>query len=138
MKLHVSAIGKLKNGPEQALAADYFERAGQLGRQTGITALAVTEHAESQARASELRKADEAARLLGSCSAIAFVVALDERGKNMSSVELADELRKLIDNAETAPPIRRCCLRRLRSSRLPSYSPKRAPGKTGFGTSSSR
>ena len=41
MKLHVSAVGKLKNGPERTLCGDYFERAAQMGRRAGITALTV-------------------------------------------------------------------------------------------------
>ena len=98
VKLHVAAVGKIKNGPERTLAGEYFERAGQLGRQAGITSLIVTEHAESQAKTSELRKADEAARLLGSCPGIAYLIALDEAGRNMSSTAFAGELRQLIDN----------------------------------------
>ncbi len=98
MKLHISAVGKLKNGPERTLCGDYFERAAQLGRRAGISSLTVTEHAESQAKTAELRKADEAARLLGSCPSIAYVIALDERGKNMSSDAFAGQLGRLLDN----------------------------------------
>ncbi len=98
MKLQIAAIGKLTDGPEQALAGQYFERAGQLGRQIGITSFTVTEHAESQAKTSELRKADESARLLSSCPSIAFLIAVDERGKEMSSTEFARHLGRLIDN----------------------------------------
>ena len=88
----------MKDGPERQLAAEYFERAAQLGRQAGITALSVTEHSESNAKTAELRKADEAARLMGACPAIAYVIALDERGKNMSSDEFAGTMRKLLDD----------------------------------------
>ena len=98
MKLHIAAIGKLKDGPERELAGHYFERAGQLGRQVGIGALTVTEHAESTAKTSDLRKADEAARLLSSCSGVAYLIALDERGKDMTSADFAGELRRRIDS----------------------------------------
>ncbi len=87
----------MKDGPERQLAAEYFERAAQLGRQAGITSLTVTEHSESRDKTIDLRKADEAARLLGACPAICYVIALDERGKNLSSQEFADNLRRLID-----------------------------------------
>ena len=98
MKLHISAIGKMKDGPERQLAAEYFERAGQLGRQAGITSLTVTEHSESREKTADLRKADEAARLLGACPSIWYVIALDERGKDMTSEDFAEHLRKLIDS----------------------------------------
>ena len=98
MKLHISAVGKLKNGPERSLCESYFERAAQMGRRTGISALTVTEHNESKAKTADLRIADEAARLLGACSAISYVLALDERGKNLSSEAFAGELGRLIDN----------------------------------------
>jgi 23S rRNA (pseudouridine1915-N3)-methyltransferase len=104
VKLHICAIGKLKEGAERELAGQYFERAAQLGRQAGISSLTVTEHAESQAKTADLRKADEAARLLGSFSGLPYVIALDERGRDMSSTKFAGEIRKLLDNGtrETA------------------------------------
>ena len=98
MKLHVAAIGKLKVGPERQLADDYFGRVGQMGRSVGITSLTVTEHAESQAKTAELRKADEAARLLGACPAASLIIALDERGRNLSSEELAAEIKRRLDS----------------------------------------
>ena len=98
MKLHICAIGKLKDGAERQLASQYFERAAQLGRQAGISSLTVTEQAESQAKTADLRKADEAARLLGSCPGLPFVIALDERGKDLTSEKFAGEMRKLLDN----------------------------------------
>lgn len=97
MKLHVAAVGKLKTGPERELAEHYFSRVGQLARQVGIASLTVTEHAESQAKTAELRRTEEAARLLGACPAAAFIVAMDERGKTLTSQELAGEIGKRID-----------------------------------------
>lgn len=97
MKLHVAAIGKLKPGPERELAEHYFSRAGQMMSQVGISALTVTEHVESQAKTAELRKTDEAARLLGACPASSVIIAMDESGKDLSSQGLADVIAKRLE-----------------------------------------
>ena len=98
MKLHVAAVGKLKSSPEKELANGYFSRVGQIGRSAGIASLTVTEHAESQAKTAELRKADEAARLLGACPATSVIIVLDERGRNLSSEEFAAEIRRRLES----------------------------------------
>ncbi|MFD0935872.1 23S rRNA (pseudouridine(1915)-N(3))-methyltransferase RlmH, partial [Methylobacterium trifolii] len=43
MRLIVSAVGRLKNGPERDLAARYRERAAQVGRGLGVSACDVAE-----------------------------------------------------------------------------------------------
>lgn len=97
MKLHVAAVGKLKAGPERDLAEHYFSRIGQLARQAGISSLTVTEHPESQASTAELRKTEEATRLLGACPASAIIIALDEHGTAMTSKEFAATIQKRME-----------------------------------------
>ncbi len=97
MKLHIAAIGKLKSGPERELADHYFSRIGQIAKQAGIASLTVTEHAESQAKTAELRKTEEASRLLGACPGSAVIVVLDETGRNLTSTEFAGEFRRRLE-----------------------------------------
>lgn len=97
MRLHIAAIGRLKSGPERELAAQYLERAGQLGRQCGITSVDIHEHAESSARTVKLRCDEEASRLLAAVPATSLIVALDERGKSLSSTGFAKMLQQDLD-----------------------------------------
>ena len=70
MKLRICAVGRLRKGPEKALIDDYAVRADRTGRALG----------------------------LGPLSLHARVVALDERGKTLSSPELAKTLAKWRDD----------------------------------------
>ena len=89
MRIRVGAVGRLKPGPERQLADAYFERAGALGRSAGITGIAVAEIPESRAATAELRMADEAVRLRAGVPDDAMTVALDGRGQDITSDELA-------------------------------------------------
>lgn len=97
MKLSVIAVGRLKAGPEKALADDYRTRAEGLGRKAGISRLSVVEFAESQAATAASRIADEAKLIAGAVPPKAFSIVLDERGKTMSSETLASLIRRRID-----------------------------------------
>ncbi len=86
----------MKAGPERELAARYLDRFGKSGQFVGLEAGGVVEIAESRARTSEGRKREEARKLsetVGSSS----LVLLDERGKNLTSMELARHLSALRD-----------------------------------------
>lgn len=98
MRIHVAAIGRLKKSPEKALADDYFERTRKSGRSAGITGLEIREFAESQAASVNLRKHDEAGRLRAACPPHSHVIALDEGGKDMTSMQLAHYIGQLRDN----------------------------------------
>ena len=97
MKLSVIAVGRLKAGPEKALADDYRTRAEGLGRKAGISRLSVVEFAESQAATATSRIADEAKLIAAAVPPKAFAVVLDERGKTMSSAALAGLIQRHID-----------------------------------------
>lgn len=103
MRLSVIAVGRLKPGPEKTLAEDYRQRAAGLGRKAGITALTVTEFAESQASSAATRMAEEAKVIAAAIPTRAHVIALDERGKNVSTSTLAAHLQRQIDSG--APDI---------------------------------
>ncbi len=97
MRLHVSAIGRLRSGPEHDLAAGYLERAGKLGRRVGISAIAVHELPEIKGRVRRSARQEETGRLLATLPAGAFAIALDEGGEELSSSSLAELLRRRRD-----------------------------------------
>lgn len=90
MQVAISAIGRMKRGPESELADRYLDRARAQGRNLGLTGFAVTEIAESRAASAAARKAEEAAALFKAVPDGALTVALDERGKAMDSPGFAE------------------------------------------------
>ena len=102
MRLLVAAIGKLRAGPEKALIDDYQTRASAIGRNLGFTAFDIQEF-EAPAKLSGGKRQDaEAKALLNSTPDGAFVIALDERGRNYSSEELAKLLARQRDEGASA------------------------------------
>jgi 23S rRNA (pseudouridine1915-N3)-methyltransferase len=97
MRVSIRAIGRLKASPEQALALDYLSRAEKLGRRAGIPSVSLTELPESRAGTLLLRQREETDRLLAAVPAGAALIALDERGEEMTSLQFAAELRRLLD-----------------------------------------
>jgi 23S rRNA (pseudouridine1915-N3)-methyltransferase len=89
LKIQIAAIGLLKAGPEQELAAEYRTRIEGLGRKAGISGFAVSDWPESRAAEAKLRMAEEAKLLWGAVPAGTPTVALDERGRAMTSAEFA-------------------------------------------------
>lgn len=94
MRIAVHAIGRLKAGPERELAGEYLARASGLARSAGIKSVTVSEYPESLAATAALRKDDEAARLLAGLDGRAVVIALDERGRELTSPEFAAQMAK--------------------------------------------
>ena len=87
MRIRIVAIGRLRAGPEASLIDDYLTRYERTGRSLGLGMVQVEEF--------EARKggqAEEAALLLKSLERSDFVVALDERGKTMTSPQFADRI----------------------------------------------
>jgi 23S rRNA (pseudouridine1915-N3)-methyltransferase len=87
MKIHILAIGKLKQGPERELIEDYTKRTQALARKAGLIGLDLTEGAEGT-------KDNEAAWLLEKVPGQTFVVALDERGKTLSTAAFTELIKK--------------------------------------------
>ncbi len=85
MRLTICAVGRLRAGPERALIDDYVARFDRTGRPLGLGPLNETEI--------ETRKLSgptaEAAALGRALPAGDVVVALDERGRRLSSPDLA-------------------------------------------------
>jgi 23S rRNA (pseudouridine1915-N3)-methyltransferase len=96
MKLVVAAVGRLKAGPERELADLYRERAVTLGRQLGFRSTEIIEVDESRRRG-PARIDEEGGRLAAAIPENAVIVALDARGKALSSSGLARQLEQWRD-----------------------------------------
>lgn len=93
MRLHLCAVGRLRAGPERALLDDYLQRFDRTGRALGLGPAA--EH-EVEDRKGGGRMA-EGALLARAVPAGAALVVLDERGRMLSSPDLADTLARWRD-----------------------------------------
>ena len=97
MRILIAAIGKLRDGPEAALALDYAQRAASQGRQIGFRAVDIVEvearpHGDPRAEAGALYRAtpDDARKIL-----------LDERGAEWTSRQLAEKLARWRDDGQS-------------------------------------
>lgn len=94
MRILIAAVGRLRDAPEAALAADYVARAGAMGRQIGFKSIDLAEvdskpPGDPRAEAAALYRAtpDDARKVL-----------LDERGAEWTSRQLADKLARWRDD----------------------------------------
>jgi 23S rRNA (pseudouridine1915-N3)-methyltransferase len=85
VKLKLLAIGRMKAGPEADLFADYKKRFDSAAPHLGLAALEVKELELNKRLEGEERKRLEGELLLGEIPPGALVVALDERGKTLTS-----------------------------------------------------
>jgi 23S rRNA (pseudouridine1915-N3)-methyltransferase len=100
LRLAIAAIGKLKHGAEKALAEDYAARIPLLGKKAGFTALKINDWSESQRPDASQRMGEEYAQLWSAVPQGAYVIALDERGKAISSAAFATKLGKLAEQGQ--------------------------------------
>lgn len=98
MRLEIHAVGRLKSGPERELAERYLDRLAKAGPQIGLEFGGVTEHAESRAKSSALRRREEAEKLTAQFGASAAIIVLDETGKNTGSESFAGKLGRMRDD----------------------------------------
>jgi len=99
MRLLLVCVGRSKAGPERELAARYIERAAAAGRAIGFSGVELREIAESRAASPDDRKRDEAKAIRGLLPPSIKVIALDENGKQLTSLGLAAELGRARDAA---------------------------------------
>jgi 23S rRNA (pseudouridine1915-N3)-methyltransferase len=97
MRLVITAVGKLKQGPERGLCTHYFARANAAGRMLGLTPIEVIEIPESKAGTAALRCKDETEALLAKLPSPCKVLSLEERGKAMTSEAFAQTLGRFRD-----------------------------------------
>src|SRR5687767_1871110 len=102
MRLAVAAIGRLKDGPERALAERYRKRAEQAGRRIGFREVEVVEIRESRAQEIGKRRVEESIALANVIPDKALTVILDERGESLDSAKLAGLLGRWRDSGRPA------------------------------------
>ena len=93
MRLVIAAVGRLKQGPERELAAEYRKRAAATGRSLGFGDIEVVEIRDSRAPDIERRRIEESIALANVIPDRAIVVVLDQRGESLDSPALAGLLR---------------------------------------------
>jgi 23S rRNA (pseudouridine1915-N3)-methyltransferase len=97
MRIVLAAVGRLKDGAERALCQRYWTRLAGVGKQVGLGPLSLVETPEGRAGTATARRADEATRLLSAAGTEAFLVALDEAGKGLTSRAFAELLARQRD-----------------------------------------
>jgi 23S rRNA (pseudouridine1915-N3)-methyltransferase len=99
MRIVVVAAGRARGTPEDALFAEYAKRL-----KTGPAGIGPLEcrEIESKSKQPGIRKADEGERLLAQIPDGALVVALDPRGKALSTEDLAAQLARWRDDSTGA------------------------------------
>lgn len=103
MRLIIAAVGRLKDGPERTLFEKYRDRFEPLGKRLGLAPVTWHEVGESRAADTAKRRDEEGAALLKLTRDAEFVIALDERGKQLTSETFAKTLAKTRDGgAKTA------------------------------------
>jgi 23S rRNA (pseudouridine1915-N3)-methyltransferase len=93
MRVIVAAIGRLKDA-ERELCERYVERFDAAGRALKLGPLQISEIPESRATTAELRKTDEAQRLLKAATGAEVTIALDGGGLSLSSETFAHLVAK--------------------------------------------
>ena len=88
MRLHICAVGRLRSGPERSLVDDYLARFDRTGRQFGLSFSRLIEVEDKKGGGKEA----EALLLIKALPEPCRVVALDERGRHLSSPDFAQEL----------------------------------------------
>ena len=116
MRVQICAVGRLRAGPERELINDYLTRFEKAGRGLGLGPVQLSEVEDRKSGG-----AREAALLSKAVSEGAYCVALDERGRALSSPEFAEMLARARDSGRAsvafviggadgiAPPLRQSC-----------------------------
>ncbi len=93
MKLTLGVVGRMRTGPEKALADDYLARADALGRGQGLAPVALREFHPRQLTA----PAEVTKMVLDALEPGAIRLVLDERGADMRSQDFAALLARQRD-----------------------------------------
>jgi 23S rRNA (pseudouridine1915-N3)-methyltransferase len=94
MRIVIAAVGRLKQGPERDLAANYRKRAEAVGRSFGLRDIEIIEIRESRAQDVERRRTEESIAIANIIPERAVVAILDEHGDNLDSTALAALLQQ--------------------------------------------
>ncbi len=98
LKLLIGAVGRMKKGPESALFKDYFDRCNKAGPKIGLGPLHVAEITEAKNPHRPERQRLEALGLAKMPLQNSRIIALDEHGRDLSSVALSQQLKTWRDD----------------------------------------
>ena len=94
MNIILRAAGLIKSGPERTLVDDYLKRANSIGRNIGFP---IISESAVDIRAAKTR-ADETQTVLSTIKPGDILVVLDERGKALTSRQMAQNLANWRDD----------------------------------------
>lgn len=97
MRIAILATGLARGTPQNALVEEYLARSRGIGRALGVRAIEVEEVAVSRLREARARIAEEGGKLAARIAAGAHVIALDARGKGLTSEAFAEMLAAMRD-----------------------------------------
>jgi 23S rRNA (pseudouridine1915-N3)-methyltransferase len=97
MRIAIVAAGLARGTPQNALVEEYLTRARGIGRQLGFVSLSVEEVSLSKSRDVHARIVEEGEKLAARIPSGAHVIALDARGKGMTSEAFAEMLGAMRD-----------------------------------------
>lgn len=100
MRISIFAVGRMKAGPERELADRYLDRLKKSGAPLGLDFAGVTEIVESRAAQADLRKQEEAGKLLETLDQGSALILLDERGKALGSEAFANSIARFRDDGK--------------------------------------
>ena len=102
MRLAIAAVGRMRAGPERDLFEDYRKRAELSGRAIGLSGPSLAECETPKNAAGAKRRELEAGLLLKASPKGAQIVALDERGQNLKSEDIAAVIARHRDEGAPA------------------------------------
>ncbi|HEX6000505.1 MAG TPA: 23S rRNA (pseudouridine(1915)-N(3))-methyltransferase RlmH [Hyphomicrobiaceae bacterium] len=102
MRLIISAVGRLKDGPERVLLERYQKRLEPLAKRLGLAPVSWHETGESRAGDATRRREEEGVALLKPLREADFIVALDVQGRSLSSEAIARLLAERRDGGAKA------------------------------------
>jgi 23S rRNA (pseudouridine1915-N3)-methyltransferase len=105
MRLIVATVGRLKDGPERILFEKYRDRFEPLAKRLGLAPVTWHEIGESRAADTTKRRDEEGTALLKLTREAQFLIALDERGKPLTSDAFAKTLARTRDGGAKAAGI---------------------------------
>ena len=95
MRLSIVAVGRLKSGPDRELFDRYWDRVEKQTRALGLSSNKIIEINEARSGNSDQRRAEEAKTILAKTPTGAQLIVLDETGKQQTSIEFAQSIRKM-------------------------------------------
>jgi 23S rRNA (pseudouridine1915-N3)-methyltransferase len=97
VRIAVHAVGRMKAGAERELAERYFERFARSAPALGLEWDGVSETAEGRARDPDGRRREERMGLEAALRPGGAMFLLDERGRDLTSVDFAKRVETLRD-----------------------------------------